>query len=225
MTDPRVIDLAARIERLGKRIERLKTLEYGTAAFPSGGGLTAVCDTIVGAPVASVTCPTLIFPPPHPPHLLAIIAAGIPRLSPGLFVPKITVTVAGLVTGYEYATRQERIFVIGDTQATSLVPTVSWETIAPSTSSFFPSVPAQNSAMYIFPDPEGSLGNMANIAMWIGGGRFRSTGPFVLGLTEEGDQGGGFRTPKIPGGISSITWTAPPPRLFDTGSRFTVYHL
>ncbi len=210
---------------MNKRIERLETLEYGTVAFPSGGGLTPVCDTIVGVPVPSVTCPTLIFPPPHPPHLMAIISAGIPRIGAGLFVPKITVTVAGLVTGYEYVTREERLFVIGDAQGTSLVPVTSWETIVPSYTSFFPSVPAQNSGIYIFPDPEGSLGNMNNVAMWIGGGRFRSTGPFVLGLTEELNLGGGFRTPKIPGGISSITWTAPPPTSFVTGSRFTVYHL
>jgi len=37
--DPAIIDLTARMDHLLKRIERLETLEFGTAAFPTGGGV------------------------------------------------------------------------------------------------------------------------------------------------------------------------------------------
>lgn len=49
-------DYAARIEKLTKRVDRLETLEFSSAAFPSGG--TACFDTVkLSAAVATVTLP------------------------------------------------------------------------------------------------------------------------------------------------------------------------
>ncbi len=218
-------DLAARLTQLQKRIGRLETLEFGTTAFPAGTGV--ICDiTTVGA-VASVTCPV----PLGIRHLLAIIAAGLDTT--GLTIPKIRVTLSGLVAGYQYLTRQENLFVIGDTKAVAEGIGVSapfMETLRPShRQTFPPSVKQRNSGTFLFPDPDifafQARTDIANTAGWIGAGRMRSTGPLVLGLVTGDDLGGGFNNGAPVGPITSITWTAPPATTFIAGSRFTVYAL
>jgi hypothetical protein len=50
-------DYAARIEKVTKRVDRLETLEFSSAAFPSGG-LVCIETVKLAAPAASVTLPT-----------------------------------------------------------------------------------------------------------------------------------------------------------------------
>jgi hypothetical protein len=155
---------------------------------------------------------------------MAIVGAAGAATGNFLATPKIRVTINAIVAGYEYATREERRFVIGDTEAVALIPAAFWETIPQSRGSFLPSTErARNSALYIFPDPDVIPGEVANDAAWIGGARDRSTGPLVLGIANEDDLGGGFNLIGAP--ITSITWTIAPPDLFYPGSRFTVYAL
>ncbi len=74
--DPEVIDLAARIDRANKEIERLETLEYETTAFPTGGGLALVCDVVLLAPSAGLhLCAGFGSIPQTFRHLWFVIAA------------------------------------------------------------------------------------------------------------------------------------------------------
>lgn len=223
MIDPRKIEIAARLDEIQKRVDRLETLEYGTLSFPSGGGLGIVCDQTVTVLTPSVTCPI----PPARRHLMAIVAAGVDNISVGnSIIPKIRVTINAIAAGYQYATRQESVFVVGDLEASSLgAGAAFWETIGPSRRQFFSSVYKQQcSWIMVLPDPERMTGVLDSIdGAWIGGNRARSTGPLVLGLGELAALGGGFISTDA--AISSITWTAPLGLNFWIGSRFTVYGL
>lgn len=216
--------MSARLDEIEKRVDRLETLEYGTLSFPSGGGLGIVCDTTVTVPTFSVTC--LI--PPGRRHLLAIVAAGddstsIPGNTPA---PKLRVTINAIVTGYQYATRQERQLIVGDSQATSLgVGAAYWEAIPASRRQWFPTIFKQQcSWIMVLPDPDRMIGVFDSIdAGWIGGSRETSNGPLVLGLGENAVLGGGFNPTDA--AITSITWTRPGAFPFLPWSRFTVYGL
>jgi len=67
-------DYAARIEKNTKRLDRLETLEFSSAAFPSGG--IACFETVkLAAPATSVTLPTVGVLPATFWHLWLLISA------------------------------------------------------------------------------------------------------------------------------------------------------
>lgn len=219
--DGRLIDVVARLDDIAERVERLETLEFGTLAFPSGGGLGIVCDKRVLVATTTVTCNL----PPGRRHLAAIVAAGIDVVG-ATPAAKIEVTINGIGAGYQYETREERLFVLGDSQAASVgAGAAFWETIAPSRRQFFSSAFKQQcSWLMVLPDPDRMADILDSIdASWIGGNRSRSTGPLVLGISEDADLGGGFQPTDA--AITSITWTSPGGIPFIVGSRFTVYGL
>lgn len=222
--DPRAVGIADRIDDLDRRIERLETLEFGTVAFPSATG--AICDTTVTVAAASVTCVI----PTGMRHLIAIISAGLDTT--GSTIAKIRVTLNGAAVGYQYVTRQENPFVVGDTQAVAQGGATSaafMETLRPAHRQTNPSTQfARSSGMFFFPRPDvvpfRTRADIANTAVWIGSGRPHSTAPQQGRLRAGDDLGTGFKWTAVTR-ISSITWTAPPATTFIPGSRFTVYAL
>ena len=221
--DPTTIELAARLQRLNTRIERLETLEYSTVAFPGGGGLTVLCDVKLVAPAASVVC---FFSPVGIPHVMAITAASVLQTGAlGTVAGKIRVLINGIVgVAYEYSTRQEhRVFF--DAQAVTLTGGADLETVKPSGNEIaIGPTPVRNSATYIFPTPLGSSGATIVSGAWIGAAMYRNQGfPDITNL-QELDLGGGGNV-LATGALTSLTFLTTAPELFDTGSRFTVYGL
>lgn len=112
MTDPELIEFAAREDEIRKRIDRLETLEYETVAFPAGtGGAALFCDIILAAPSTFVhLCGGLNTIPQTHKHLWLIIAAQTDaedaaqkmrmNINAGAMPPPGT-------GGYNYYTRQE----------------------------------------------------------------------------------------------------------------------
>lgn len=220
-------DIAQRIENLNKRIARLETLEYGTVAFPAGGGLTIFCDVKLAAPAASVVC--FIGGGGGAPHVMAVVTAGVDTFSGGggggAVAGKIRVLINGISgIAYEFSTRQEhRAFA--DTQAVVLSGGAALLTVVPSAEDIVSGPFAVgNSATYIFPTPIGSSGGTIVNGAWIGAGQFRTEGFPVPTYLQELDLGGGGNVLATTA-LTSLTFLTTPPDLFVTGSRFTVYGL
>lgn len=224
------IDLAARIDRSVKRVERLETLEFSTTAFPAGG-FPVICDIVLGAPAATVTlCPTAI--PATFLHLYAIVELSSDVASPAL-PAKVEINVNadfGLV--YSSYVRQEFPFAPGapgsaDTDIASPFgagPTdTKWFGPRPGASSIFDAL-HPTAAFMLFPSYIRT--DLLHSFAWFG-----FANPINVALIDglsgnnfSGDQGGGgyFRAPTVP--ITTITFSAITGS-FIPPSRFTLYGL
>ncbi len=229
------IDLAARIERSRKRVERLETLEFGTVAFPSGGAFTAICDFTTPSPLTSFTFCTTVggagFTIPQTfRHLIFVCAyqSTIQFVAP----PKIELTINfDLGPVYLNYTRQEDPVgppFVTDTE----VPPVG---VFGSDTKITLPIAAQNPVSIFVPGAYTSVfgllpsytrtGNMKSVAWWGMAHPVVTVGANLM----TGDQGGGeYRrvavgVPQAP--ITTFTLTHPPPGRFRVGSHFTLYGL
>lgn len=225
--DPRLIGFADRLDDLDKRIERLETLEYGTLAFPSGG-LGSICDIVLAAPAASVTCTPI---PAGQRHLMVIVSAFItfPGGQPISPTGKILINGGAAVATYEWMTRQERRWGGGavrgfDSESLNLAGAAAWETVDPSVPSLPLSIDyARASLMMFIPDPDVATPDISGGGIWMGSMQHTTAGfPDISNLYEI-HQGGGFRG--TAGAFTSLTFATQAPDVFHTGSRFTVYGL
>ena len=107
-TDPAIIDLASRLADLEEQAERLESLEYGTLAFPSGGGLSPICDVVLAATALTVTlCPLAPIPSAFR-HLLIVHSVQSGPASNALQLMGLQFN-GDTATNYHYYRRQESV--------------------------------------------------------------------------------------------------------------------
>ncbi len=218
--DPTTIELAARIDRLNKRIERLETLEYGTAAFPTGGG-AIICNFKLAAPSTIVIC---TFPATSFRHLIAIVACAQGSFTPG----KMGVQFDSALSRYEFYAREENFLGVGvgvaDTELTALVGTTVMATTHPSARDDPALDREQNAMMMVVADAD-KAGSPVFSQAWIGYSKAVGIRPGPLVEEEFVQMGGGFYNQLPLGGpIGSVKFITGAPG-FIAGSRFTVYGL
>ncbi len=226
-TDPRVIDMAARIDDVNERIERLETLEYETTAFPAGpGALALLCDVVMAVDAAAVTlCPAGAIPGTFS-HLWLVISCRSDREIP----PKLEMTVNGDVSGsYSYYVREEfPVFAPpvggGDTEAIqpggSGAFDLKWQICHPGADTSnppdWPKRP-RNACMVIFSD-------YADATMYSSMAWFSYAHREIAAVDHLSVEQGGGRWVKV-APITSITITHPAPGVLRAGSQFTLYGL
>ncbi len=230
LPDSVLVDLAARIERSSKRVERLETLEFGTAAFPSGGALTAICDFTTPSPLISFTfCTTVTsgFTIPGTFRHLFFICAYQSTLQAPSIPPKIEMTFNGDPGAvYMNYTRQEDPVgppFVTDTEIPPIGFGTDTKISLPRASqnpvSIF--VPGQYSSVFGLVPSYSRTGNVKSAAWWGQAHPITTVGANLM----TDDQGGGEyrRFVPAPAPIITITLTHPPPGTFRVGSHFTLY--
>ena len=211
-------DYAARIEKNTKRIDRLETLEFSSAAFPAIGGIVCLETLVLGAPAASVTLLTA-GPIPATWYHLWLWYAG---RSTGLeFQPLLGFNADAGTNYYSYKNSWFRTFAPQDGVLTVGGIAKTTRISLPYVSSTNLLVPAENFLMgggevniYDYAgdqyklvthkgwairqiEPEDSFGPI--VYKTLGGGNWLSTTP-----------------------ITSLSLSSPGPSSFDTGSIFTL---
>ncbi len=232
LADKEIGDLIARLDDQDQRVERLETLEFGTLAFPSGGGFSLICDVIVAAPTATVTlCPAGTIPTSFL-HLFAILEMFSDVEQPS--VPdKIEININGdFATNYASYVRQELPLGVPvgapDTDVGSPFGIGATDTkwFGPRPGSF--SVFAANSPTVffaLFPSYVRPLVDDLHLSFcWFGFSNFLNTAPGTPN-NFSADQGGGSYFETAPMSITSIRFTHTGGGSFVSPSRFTLYGL
>ncbi len=228
--DPTLIDLAARIERSSKRIERLETLEYETTAFPAGGGFGLICDFVLAAPSAGLhLCAGFGTIPQTFRHLWFIIAAQTDAAVAGKMRMRFNSFVPPPGPGdHEFYAREEVPFGVPvgatDTEATDFGPEPSSDSFTkichPAGFEALPPAATNNQCACHVQIPNYTAALQTHSANWYGFAVFDGAdGGFGVPTVDQGQMG--VRTATSP--ITSLGIAPAVGELFLAGSQFTLY--